>query len=77
MISDISVFKDDFFKAYPCNGIYETVVVENLNNLNYNLNVDSSTDLDKSCLWHCHLGHINKKRIAKLQSDASLAYLAR
>nr|GEU48792.1 hypothetical protein [Tanacetum cinerariifolium] len=25
--------------------------------------------LDSSYLWHCHLGHINKKRIYKLQHD--------
>ena len=35
--------------------------------------VDSSKDgLDKTYLWHCRLGHINKKRIAKLQSDGIL-----
>jgi len=74
VIGNISVFKDDFFvfKIYPCNGIYETVVVENLNNFNYNLNVDSSADLDKACLWHYLLGHINKKRIAQLQKDGVL-----
>ena len=48
------------------------MVVENLNNFNYSLNVDSSTDLDKTCLWHCRLGHINKKRIAQLQKDGVL-----
>ena len=52
VIGDIFVFKDDFFifKAYPFNGIYETVVVENLNNFNYRLNVDPSTDLDETWL---------------------------
>ncbi|GJQ97189.1 retrotransposon protein, putative, ty1-copia subclass [Tanacetum coccineum] len=28
--------------------------------------------LDSSYLWHCHLGHINKKRIDKLQRDGIL-----
>ncbi|KAI3780382.1 hypothetical protein L2E82_10363 [Cichorium intybus] len=32
----------------------------------------SKSVLDKSCLWHCRLGHINKKRIAKLQEDGIL-----
>ncbi|GJZ23245.1 retrotransposon protein, putative, ty1-copia subclass [Tanacetum coccineum] len=29
-------------------------------------------DLDSALLWHCHLGHINKKRIEKLQHDGLL-----
>jgi hypothetical protein len=71
---NISVYKDEcfMFKAYPCNGIYETVVVENLSNLDYNLNIGSSTTVDKASLWHCRLGHINKKRIAQLQKDGVL-----
>ncbi|GJY30977.1 retrotransposon protein, putative, ty1-copia subclass [Tanacetum coccineum] len=40
--------------------------------LNLILNVGSSNDLDKSKLWHSHLGHINKKRIAQLQKDGVL-----
>ena len=28
--------------------------------------------MNKSCLWHYRLGHINKKRIAKLQSERIL-----
>ncbi|KAI3780225.1 hypothetical protein L2E82_10196 [Cichorium intybus] len=27
---------------------------------------------EKACLWHCRLGHINKKRIAQLQRDGVL-----
>ncbi|KAI3523823.1 hypothetical protein L1887_02255 [Cichorium endivia] len=27
---------------------------------------------EKACLWHCRLGHINKKRIAQLQNDGVL-----
>ena len=43
-----------YFKALPCDGVYETVlVVDNLgNNV---LCVDSSTNLDKASLWHCCL----------------------
>nr|GFB55054.1 hypothetical protein [Tanacetum cinerariifolium] len=29
-------------------------------------------NLDSALLWHCHLGHINKKRIEKLQHDGLL-----
>ena len=60
-----------YFEALPCNGIYETVmVVDNLgNNV---LHIDSSNGLDKACLWHYHLGHVNKKRIAQLQKDGVL-----
>ncbi|KAL4590404.1 hypothetical protein LXL04_003333 [Taraxacum kok-saghyz] len=39
---------------------------------NLNLNIGSSNDVNKSCLWHYRLGHINKKRIAKLQSEGIL-----
>ena len=36
------------------------------------MNIDLSTTLDKACLWHCRLGHVNKKRIAQLQKDGVL-----
>ena len=34
----------------------------------YNINIKKikSNDLNTTYLWHCHLGHINKKRISKL-----------
>ena len=58
------------FKASPCKGIYESVdCVVNDSNL---FNVGSSTEVDKSSLWHARLGHINKKRIAQLQKDGVL-----
>ncbi|GJY35801.1 putative RNA-directed DNA polymerase [Tanacetum coccineum] len=41
-------------------------------NGNVILNVGSSNELDKSKLWHSHLGHVNKKRIAQLQKDGVL-----
>ena len=62
----ILVYKDSlfYFKASPCKRIFETTV--RLNDCSI-YNVDSSKDgLDKTYLWHCRLGHINKKRIAKL-----------
>ena len=61
-IGSINAFFNNvlYFKALPCDGVYETVsVVDKLgNNV---LCIDSSTSLDKTSLWHCHLGHINKK----------------
>ncbi|KAI3780890.1 hypothetical protein L2E82_10883 [Cichorium intybus] len=69
----ISVFKNDvfIFNALPCDGVYETIIcVDNCgNNV---LNIDSSSGVEKACLWHCRLGHINKKRIAQLQKDGVL-----
>ncbi|CAH1446112.1 unnamed protein product [Lactuca virosa] len=60
-----------FFKALPCDGVYETVsVVDNLgNNV---LCIDFSTSLDKTSLWICRLGHVIKKRIGQLQKDGVL-----
>jgi len=49
----INAFFNNFFyfKALPCDGVYETVlVVDNLgNNV---LHIDSSTSLDNESLWH-------------------------
>ncbi|GKE35731.1 retrotransposon protein, putative, ty1-copia subclass, partial [Tanacetum coccineum] len=59
------------FKASPCKDIYENIECIS-NNGNMILNVGSSNELDKSKLWHCRLGHINKKRISKLQKDGVL-----
>ncbi|KAJ9544124.1 hypothetical protein OSB04_023831 [Centaurea solstitialis] len=54
----------------PCNGVYEYVVCDN--NLSNVLAIDYSNELDDASLWHCRLGHINKKRIAQLQKDGVL-----
>nr|GEW05847.1 retrotransposon protein, putative, Ty1-copia subclass [Tanacetum cinerariifolium] len=35
-------------------------------------NKRAKLDLDSALLWHCRLGHINKKRIEKLQHDGLL-----
>ena len=46
------------------------IVVDKLgNNV---LHIASSNVLDKACLRHCHIGHVNKKRIAQLQNDGVL-----
>nr|KAJ0189120.1 hypothetical protein LSAT_V11C800391190 [Lactuca sativa] len=69
----INVYYNDvfYFKAIPCDGVYEAVnVVDNLgNNVLY---IDSSDRLDKASLWHCRLGHVNKKRIGQLQKAGVL-----
>ncbi|KAI3780416.1 hypothetical protein L2E82_10397 [Cichorium intybus] len=69
----ISVFKNDvfIFNALPFDGVYESIVYVD----NYGkgvLTIDSSSGVEKACLWHCCLGHINKKRIAQLQKDGVL-----
>ena len=63
-----------YFTAYPCNGVYESIICVGRNNHNkLTLNVGSSNnELDKLSLWHHRLGHINKQRIAKLQSQGIL-----
>ena len=71
---DILVYKNGcfIFKASPCKGVYESIVCDgDIDKLIMNVG-SSNSELDKSCLWHCRLGHINKKRIAKLQSDGIL-----
>nr|GEW69843.1 retrotransposon protein, putative, Ty1-copia subclass [Tanacetum cinerariifolium] len=35
-------------------------------------NKKAKSNLDPALLWHCHLGHINKKRIEKLQHNGLL-----
>ncbi|KAI3751915.1 hypothetical protein L2E82_23009 [Cichorium intybus] len=57
--------------ALPCDGVYETVMcVDNFGNDVFN--IDSSSGVEKACLWHCRRGHINNKRIAQLQKDGVL-----
>ncbi|GKE51244.1 retrotransposon protein, putative, ty1-copia subclass, partial [Tanacetum coccineum] len=70
---DILVYSNGcfMFKASSCKGIYEVVKCISHNG-NVILNVGSSNELDKLKLWHSHLGHINKKRIAQLQKDRVL-----
>ncbi|GKE61354.1 retrotransposon protein, putative, ty1-copia subclass, partial [Tanacetum coccineum] len=73
----IFVSKDNvfYFNAIPRNGIYE-IDMHNLNpNVSFGYNVSNKRAkhrLDSYYLWHCHLGHINKKRIDMLQRDGLL-----
>ncbi|GJR36497.1 retrotransposon protein, putative, ty1-copia subclass [Tanacetum coccineum] len=73
----ISVSKDNvfYFNAIPRDGIYE-IDMHNLypnDSSMYNVsNKRSKYALDSSYLWHCHLGHINKKHMDKLQRDGIL-----
>ncbi|GJU44313.1 retrotransposon protein, putative, ty1-copia subclass [Tanacetum coccineum] len=64
-----------YFNAISRDGIYE-IDMHNLypnNSSMYNVsNKRSKHVLDSSYLWHCRLGHINKKRIDKLQRDGIL-----
>ena len=69
----ISVYKNGsfVFEALPCDGVYETVTcVDSLGNSVFN--IDLSNSVDKACLWHCRLGQVNKKCIAKIQKDAGI-----
>nr|GEZ22613.1 hypothetical protein [Tanacetum cinerariifolium] len=73
----IYVSKDNvfYFDAIPHDGIYEIDMHNLYLNVSSTFNVSIKRvkySLDSSCLWHCHLGHINKKRMDKLQCDGIL-----
>ncbi|GJZ03134.1 retrotransposon protein, putative, ty1-copia subclass [Tanacetum coccineum] len=72
----ISVSKDDvfYFNAIPLNGIYEIDMHNLYLNVSsiYNVNKRAKHVLDSTYLWHCHLGHINKKRMEMLQRNGIL-----
>ncbi|GJZ05539.1 zinc finger, CCHC-type containing protein [Tanacetum coccineum] len=56
-------------------GIYEIDMHNLYPNVSSMFNVSNKRvkySLDSSYLWHCRLGHINKKRIDKLQHDGVL-----
>nr|GEV26433.1 retrotransposon protein, putative, Ty1-copia subclass [Tanacetum cinerariifolium] len=64
-----------YFSAIPRDGLFK------IDLSNYYINESSiyavsnkraKLDLDSALLWHCHLGHISKKRIKKLQHDGLL-----
>ncbi|KAD5318121.1 hypothetical protein E3N88_18067 [Mikania micrantha] len=63
-----------YFKAKPCNGIYELVH----DNTTYDSSMYQATtkrlklNLSDSYLWHCRLGHINKNHMQKLQKNGLL-----
>ncbi|KAJ9566124.1 hypothetical protein OSB04_002090 [Centaurea solstitialis] len=68
----ISCFKNDvfYFKATPSNGLYVLNLQENREV--YHISKRSKEIEDRTYLWHCRLGHINKKRIEKLQKGGLL-----
>ncbi|GJR57974.1 retrotransposon protein, putative, ty1-copia subclass [Tanacetum coccineum] len=73
----ITVSKDNvfYFNAILSDGIYETYMHNLYPNVSSMFNVSNKRAkhaLDSSYLWHCHLGHINKKRLDKFQRDGIL-----
>ncbi|GJX96662.1 zinc finger, CCHC-type containing protein [Tanacetum coccineum] len=73
----ISVSKDNifYFSAFLCDGIFEIDMHIHISNERYIYtcsNMKTKHNLDSTFLWHCRLGHINKKCIAKLQHDGLL-----
>ncbi|GKD36682.1 retrotransposon protein, putative, ty1-copia subclass [Tanacetum coccineum] len=72
-----SVSKDNlfYFNAISRDGIFEIDMhnhVSNEHSIYTCNNKKSKRNLGSTFLWHCHLGHINKKRITKLQHDGLL-----
>nr|GEY71822.1 zinc finger, CCHC-type [Tanacetum cinerariifolium] len=64
-----------YFNAIPRDGIYEIDMNNLYPNVSYMFNVGNKRAkhaLDSSYLWHCLLGHINMKRMDKLQRDGIL-----
>ncbi|GKB70639.1 retrotransposon protein, putative, ty1-copia subclass [Tanacetum coccineum] len=75
--NSISVFKNNriYFNAIPRDDIYEIVMSSSNSNecsMYAVTNKRAKLNLDSALLWHCRLGHINKKRIEKLQHDGLL-----
>ncbi|GJU28946.1 zinc finger, CCHC-type containing protein [Tanacetum coccineum] len=75
--NSISVFKNNmiYFNAIPRDDIYEIVMSSSNTNecsMYAVTNKRTKLNLDSALLWHCRLGHINKKRIEKLQHDGLL-----
>ncbi|GJR04276.1 KH domain-containing protein HEN4-like protein [Tanacetum coccineum] len=64
-----------YFSAVPRDGIFE-IDLSNHNAIDSSMyavsNKRAKLNLDSALLWHCHLGHISKKRIEKLQHDGLL-----
>ncbi|KAJ9567120.1 hypothetical protein OSB04_003086 [Centaurea solstitialis] len=68
------VFKNNifYFKATPVNGLY-TVNLQDNNNEIYHISKRSKDIEDQTYLWHCRLGHINKKRVELLLKGGFLS----
>ncbi|GJX22650.1 retrotransposon protein, putative, ty1-copia subclass [Tanacetum coccineum] len=72
-----SVSKDNmfYFNAIPHDGLYEIDMHNLYPNVSSTYNVSNKRakhGLDSEYLWHCRLGHINKKQMEKLQRDEIL-----
>ncbi|GJY78689.1 putative RNA-directed DNA polymerase [Tanacetum coccineum] len=64
-----------YFNAFPRDGIFEIDMHNHMSNersIYTCSNKKTKHNLDSTFLWHCRLGHINKKRIEKLQHDGLL-----
>nr|GFC22845.1 hypothetical protein [Tanacetum cinerariifolium] len=64
-----------YFSAIPRDGIFEIDLSNSYTNessIYVVSNKRAKLDLDSALLWHCRLGHINKKRIEKLQHNGLL-----
>nr|GFB59326.1 retrotransposon protein, putative, Ty1-copia subclass [Tanacetum cinerariifolium] len=65
-----------YFNAITVNDVYEIDMCDStlpIVNSTYSIsNKKAKSSLDSSYLWHCHLAHIHKKRITKLQKDGIL-----
>ncbi|GJX81622.1 retrotransposon protein, putative, ty1-copia subclass [Tanacetum coccineum] len=64
-----------YFDAIPSNGIYKIDMHNLVPNVNSIYNVSTKRakhNLDSTYLWHCHLTHISKKHIEKLQHEGLL-----
>nr|GEY96326.1 hypothetical protein [Tanacetum cinerariifolium] len=64
-----------YFNVIPSNGIYEIYMHDLVPSVNSIYNVSTKRakhNLDSTYLWHCHLDHISKKRIEKLQQEGLL-----
>ncbi|GJW55202.1 retrotransposon protein, putative, ty1-copia subclass [Tanacetum coccineum] len=64
-----------YFSAIPRDGIFEIDLSNSYANdssMYAVSNKRAKLDFDSTLLWHCHLGHISKKCIKKLQHDGLL-----
>ncbi|GJS88788.1 retrotransposon protein, putative, ty1-copia subclass [Tanacetum coccineum] len=64
-----------YFNAFPRDGIFEIDMHNHMSNersIYTCSNKKTKHNLDSTFLWHCRLGHINKKSIMKLQHDGLL-----
>ncbi|KAJ9552008.1 hypothetical protein OSB04_016053 [Centaurea solstitialis] len=63
----ISVFKNNifYFKATPVNGLYTVNLQANSSEI-YHISKRFKDIEDQTYLWHCRLGHINKKHVELL-----------